>query len=650
MLLSIFPQRGSTPNWTLAERVNVNSVNELAERITQHTYSGATFKHNYCNNENFETTELIILDYDNYPEDEKLTLEQARDIFAPYDHIIAPTRSHQKPKDEKPAADRFRVILFLSEPITDEATYSATWHKVAAMFPGVDKKCKDPARRLFASSHIEHVGIGKRIAPEKAKMRERSERQPLPTGKRGKLSQRTTNFMLNGAPDGEWNHSLFKAAKDHYEQGYSEEDFTKRAENITGHLDHSDLTTIHSAFKKEPKYSPRDPVDMARVELWVSQWLLEKKVRQSYRTGILTVDGKRMNADHLISRMVLDAVAHAENNPTVDAKGNEKQRHPFSQANIEHAFGLWLLEQDEVNLGETKTRVAHSHAARGTGLAAWVCAVTGAIREEDIAVMRHFVWQVKRKMSGLKVDWHVMPILYGPTGSGKTEAVKAFLKPVEELCVFPQDMAVLGDSREANIFGRFYVAFFDELARADKVDVSALKNKITCETITHRKLGTNTQITQPNVCTFIGASNNHVQAIIQDPTSARRFWQLETRERMDWESINEIDYVDVWQSVSELEAAPILTVLGQVARVQDEELRAKSLVEQWLESTMEASPDGMQAKMAYESFMEWCGWQQLRIITTFTNFGLELKRLGVKKVRKSFGQAYLIKPVVAKLA
>jgi putative DNA primase/helicase len=75
---------------------------------------------------------------------------------------------------------------------------------------------------------------------------------------KGRLSRRTQHFMLNGVPDGEWNESLFFAAKDHQEQGYSIDEFTARAENITGHLDAADLKTIKSAYTQAPKYDPRN--------------------------------------------------------------------------------------------------------------------------------------------------------------------------------------------------------------------------------------------------------------------------------------------------------------------------------------------------------------------------------------------------------
>src|SRR6267154_273561 len=95
-----------------AERVLVENLGEF---ITSASYSGSVFRENKRSIANFESASLMILDYDNKPgERATMTLAQAREAFKPYRHIIAPTKSHGKD-----GADRFRVVLFLSSPITD---------------------------------------------------------------------------------------------------------------------------------------------------------------------------------------------------------------------------------------------------------------------------------------------------------------------------------------------------------------------------------------------------------------------------------------------------------------------------------------------------------------------------------------------------
>lgn len=73
----------------------------------------------------------------------------------------------------------------------------------------------------------------------------------------GNLALSTQIFLKEGAPNGKWNNSLFKAAKDYQEQNYTKEEFVAAAIKITGHLDSADYSTIDSAFNLAPRYQPR---------------------------------------------------------------------------------------------------------------------------------------------------------------------------------------------------------------------------------------------------------------------------------------------------------------------------------------------------------------------------------------------------------
>src|SRR3954469_7209482 len=83
-----------------------HEVVEIASVITKQNYSLGTFKDGIRRKDNFIHAEAIGLDFDGgYP------LSQAIEDFKSFQHIIAPTRSHQIDKNGK-VEDRFRVILF----------------------------------------------------------------------------------------------------------------------------------------------------------------------------------------------------------------------------------------------------------------------------------------------------------------------------------------------------------------------------------------------------------------------------------------------------------------------------------------------------------------------------------------------------------
>ena len=81
----------------------------------------------------------------------------------------------------------------------------------------------------------------------------------------------------------------------------------------------------------------------------------------------------------------------------------------------------------------------------------------------DIAVMKHWIWQVRRNLFALPIEHHLMPIFTGHPGSGKNTAITKFLKPIEELRALRD--AILQDERQSSVLARSYVIFFDEIPK-----------------------------------------------------------------------------------------------------------------------------------------------------------------------------------------
>jgi hypothetical protein len=652
MKFSILPR-----NFTDTQAVDVTSVREMAEHVTNQKlkgYSGSLFRDDYTKNENFISTELMILDYDNRPDDAPMSLEQALRVFADYKCVIATTRNHRKEKEVGktvlPVADRFRVILFLSRPIVTAEEVYATGAWVRECFPGADNACQDPARRLYPSLEVRLINeTGKLIEPvaPPPKMKRAGERPSvmLQPGERGELGQQTLDFMKNGAVPGTWNSRLYKAARDYHQQGYTKDEFIEQANKIEEPLDGRDLATVDSAFNKPPKHGPRisdSSIFKPAVERWAEDWFNGCRVNLNYKTNAITYRGEKKPAQAVFSRMVLDAKGWAERNPIVDDKGNEKPRSPYSQESLQHCFTLWELGEREKVVQAYREKLEYDPSTSRDLVSQMVRAWTGKADPLDVAVMTHFVWQMKRKLFGMEVEWHMMPILQGKTGGGKTRAIEKLLAPLNEISFKAQSLTVLEDPREAHIFGKFYVVFFDEMGKAEKVDIAALKNKITSEEISYRRLGTNTQCTEPNLATFIGATNPRVVDIIYDPTSARRFWEIVCADKLDHGAVNSIDYLALWKSVDEGAACPVKPYIEEILAHQDRELRAKTLVEQWLEDAIDTTKDSWwKASFAHKTFIEWCEDQNIRnVAITTQKFARQLLGLGLTKVHREAGNFY----------
>jgi hypothetical protein len=322
----------------------------------------------------------------------------------------------------------------------------------------------------------------------------------------------------------------------------------------------------------------------------------------------------------------------------------------FPDTVVKLALQQYIQENDKHIVQRYADLVAFSPIQTDEPLRAWVRAVTGTDNELDIVVMKHFIWQVKRKMRNLPVEYELMPVVCGQTGSGKSRAVERLLEPLRELAEVGRDFSIFTDTREHFIFHRMFVVALDEMARADSTDVNAIKQVISAKDISYRGLYTQESVVGRMVSTFIGTSNNFLNEVILDPTSARRFWQLLSAPKADWTVVNSLDYLAIWRCVDEQQAAsPIRPHWAAIQEKQHTEFRYKGAVEEWFEDRW-VIDDGHETKAseAFEDFKDWAAAANHGQKITLKTFCNTLMRMqGMQKVRKAAGAYYSIRRVQA---
>jgi hypothetical protein len=163
-------------------------------------------------------------------------------------------------------------IISLEEELSDEYTYRSLVKCVykAVGEDLVDKSCKNPSRFSRLPGHIrgdtgkeQQLLTVKLRVPNSVLLEWLKSRgvtfeeewtdltQARSTFKNpSRLYSSTKNFLISGAPEGEWNINLFKAAANMWGCGYEEDDILNELLNVTGTLDSSDRKTIESAIKK----------------------------------------------------------------------------------------------------------------------------------------------------------------------------------------------------------------------------------------------------------------------------------------------------------------------------------------------------------------------------------------------------------------
>jgi hypothetical protein len=206
-------------------------------------------------NANLESISLLVLDFD-----EGLSLSDALLLFAPYKHIIGTSKSHGVEKNGK-IEDRFRVVLFLDKPVMSDGEFKEYWFAAYSKWPSMDKACKDSARFFFPCKEIVSVRAeGDRFAERLATKQPATSNVQRATSndRKGKLSKATKDFLIEGAPDGEWHGAFFKACTDFKEQGFGEAEARLKLTAVTGHLDDHDEQTLTDVYaNRVPKYGPR---------------------------------------------------------------------------------------------------------------------------------------------------------------------------------------------------------------------------------------------------------------------------------------------------------------------------------------------------------------------------------------------------------
>jgi len=183
-------------------------------------------------------------------------------------------------------------------------------------------------------------------------------------------------------------------------------------------------------------------------------------------------------------------------------------------------------------------------------LLTWIKAVTGKTDEKDMAVIAHWMWLVKRKALNMPVKHQIMPVLFGPQGGGKTVAIEKLIYPLETFRL-AISMHQLSDERTYDGLANNFIVVFDELQGVERTDMNALKKQITTNYNTYRKLHTHIVVSVPMRCSFIGATNRPISESFNDSTGMRRFWELVTLDKLDWEAIGSIDYKELWIGIDE---------------------------------------------------------------------------------------------------
>lgn len=215
----------------------------------------------------------------------------------------------------------------------------------------------------------------------------------------------------------------------------------------------------------------------------------------------------------------------------------------------------------------------------------WAMAAFDDCQLHDIAVFKHFLWQVKRKLNELPVTYHLMLNITGKQGVGKTAAVSRLLAPLGTL-VQKRKLKELSDDRSSYLMGRIAVVLCEELAGGSNADIESLKAMITAEDMSSRRLGTNSDVTNAQNVTLISTANISVSEVIADSTGMRRFYEVKFNESKEpcWAALKAVDIMDVWRSIDHTIDTPYTLEYKDIIETKQNALVRPDILELFLDN------------------------------------------------------------------
>lgn len=241
-------------------------------------------------------------------------------------------------------------------------------------------------------------------------------------------------------------------------------------------------------------------------------------------------------------------------------------------------------------------------------------------------VLRKFIWQVKRKMLNMDISNHLMPVILGPQGVGKTTLMMKFVEPLKEMKA-STDFSQVTDDRNIDLWDN-YVLVLDEMGYASKADIESVKHVITSPTLLRRIMRTNNTVTIRQNSTFIGASNKELKQLIKDETGVRRFIGLDFKTNPDWKRMNSVDMISLWQSVDERGPDPMISQMD-VIRAHQNQMRTLSTCETWIRELGPSfrKDEYEQASYWYSLYKEYTMEKNNNWCLTYDSWKNEMSRL-----------------------
>lgn len=363
--------------------------------------------------------------------------------------------------------------------------------------------------------------------------------------------------------------------------------------------------------------------------MYAKSWF-EKNPIKLTRHGIVTIDKA-------------DNIANIQREMWLDYRQNSRGvQHKFTEKELGYAIDKYLEEFENSEL-QNVVEKTNCSAENLEPLKKWVSLITTTKVDLVLKVMAHWLSQVKRKMRGLPVKFHIMPVLVSSQqGIGKGEVLK-LLFGLFDRWVYDTDLKKITDERNQIKQQEAFIALCDEMGYASKADIDVLKHQITTDYNSVRLFRTQKILSFKQNCSFIGTSNRFINDMIYD-AGMRRFFQIDVSADLQkhLDEVGKIDYLELWRGIDERIGDQYARDIAEELKEDQKALVTTDIVDSFIESSEfqnQATSRVIPLADLYAIFRQFCMAEGIERFMTKNVFSKKLRNRGyvIKNHRFSDG-------------
>jgi putative DNA primase/helicase len=291
---------GNEKNCLYPDRHEITGADDLIEAV-RYDHVCAEYKGNYRSNENFITSQCIVMDCDNdHTEDPAawVTPEALAEEFEDVSYAITFSRHHMKVKNGKPARPKFH-IYFEIPAITDPNAYAELKVKIQKIYPFFDDNALDAGRFIYGSETegaIWHEG--KLTIDAFIREQEKAAGYTIPAGKRNSTLSKFAGRVVKRYGHTDEAHKIFLEEADKCDPPLSDDELSKIwnsakkwEKKVSSQPGYVPPDQFNAALPKGPAGSlkPADYSDIGQAKVLSDEY--GDELRYSEQTGFLHYDG-----------------------------------------------------------------------------------------------------------------------------------------------------------------------------------------------------------------------------------------------------------------------------------------------------------------------------------------------------------------------